>query len=755
MPQNVLSLAGGANRRSIALAAAIGALAGLAAIAAHFVFTVGFPQIVGEVVLGVCIVIIVASRRAQNIAQEKSMRLDAAVNHMSQGLLLFDANERLLLCNRRYIEMYGLSPEIVKPGITLRELLEYRFSTGTFSSDPEKYHADLLAARNHRQIIRNVTEHKDGRTILVINQPMADGGWVATHEDITQSTLAEKEARNAKAFLRTVIENVPATIVVKDAHTQQYILINRAAENFFGIAREAIIGKTARDIFPGDYIERIAEQDTTVIGTNRQLFLDEHPLTTPGNGTRIVTTRKLAIPGADGKPQYLLAVIDDVTERKRAEAKIAYMAHHDDLTGLPNRAAFTAHLEMTLEHAAKNDETFAVFCVDLDRFKGINDVFGHAIGDATLQEIANRLQSASEGAFLARLGGDEFTLIAASPKPMMIDALAERVMAAFDNDFEIQGQRLRVGLSIGVAIYPGDGADVATLLGNADAALYRAKAEGRGVIRFFAADLDLRLRERRALQQDLRLAIERGEFVLHYQPQVRIGGEITGFEALVRWQSPTRGLVPPGKFIPVAEESGLINALGEWILREACREAASWSKPLRIAVNLSPVQFTHGDLPALVHTVLLETGLSPNRLDLEITESVLVGDNTRAIATLRRVKAFGVQVSMDDFGTGYSSLSYLQSFPFDRIKIDQAFISNVERNAQSAAIVRAVIGLGRGLGLPVLAEGVENEAQLTFLRTEGCDEIQGFYFGAAEPIECYANAIGRRRPPHLRIAAAR
>ncbi|MBI4275190.1 MAG: EAL domain-containing protein, partial [Rhizobiales bacterium] len=277
----------------------------------------------------------------------------------------------------------------------------------------------------------------------------------------------------------------------------------------------------------------------------------------------------------------------------------------------------------------------------------------------------------------------------------------------------------------------------------------------RGTIRYFAADLDMRLRERRALQQDLRLAIERKEFILHYQPQARMGGEIVGFEALVRWESLTRGLVSPAKFIPVAEESGLIHALGEWILREACREAASWSKPLRIAINLSPMQFCQGDLTTLVHTILLETGLSPMRLDLEITESVLIGDHSRALTTLRRLKGLGVQISMDDFGTGYSSLSYLQSFPFDRIKIDQAFISNVERNAQSAAIVRAVIGLGRGLNLPILAEGVENEKQLAFLAREGCDEIQGFYYGAAEPIESYAEIIGRRRKPTLKLAASR
>jgi predicted signal transduction protein with EAL and GGDEF domain len=302
---------------------------------------------------------------------------------------------------------------------------------------------------------------------------------------------------------------------------------------------------------------------------------------------------------------------------------------------------------------------------------------------------------------------------------------------------------LRIKLTIGVAVFPTDGADAAMLMGNADAALYRAKAEARGSIRFFEAEMDQRLREQRALQQDLRTAIERNELVLHYQPQALIGGEVIGFEALVRWQHPTRGLVPPTMFIPVAEDNGLIISLGEWILREACREAATWPKPLQIAVNLSPVQFQYGDLVGLVHGVLLETGLASHRLELEITEGVLIGDFSRAVSILRRLKTLGVRIAMDDFGTGYSSLSYLQSFPFDKIKIDQAFITNVHQSPQSVAIIRAVIGLGRGLDLPVVAEGVENEAQLAFLSQEACDEVQGYLIGRPMPIERYAEMTGR------------
>ena len=372
------------------------------------------------------------------------------------------------------------------------------------------------------------------------------------------------------------------------------------------------------------------------------------------------------------------------------------------------------------------------------------------MGDALLTEVARRLKNVAGDAFLARLGGDEFTVIADGPQPVTAEALADQLLAVAADDLEINGQALRIGLSIGVAIYPTDGTDAASIVANADAALYRSKSEGRGIIRFFDADMDQRLRDRRALQHDLRSALSRNEFVLHYQPQALVGGEIIGFEALIRWHHPTRGLVPPGAFVPLAEENGLILELGQWIIREACREAASWQRPLQIAVNLSPVQFRHGDLAGIVHAALLETGLTANRLELEITEGVLIGDFSRALSILGRLKAMGVRISMDDFGTGYSSLSYLQAFPFDKIKIDQTFIANVDR-PQSAAIIRAIIGLGRGLDLPVVAEGVETKEQLAFLSGESCQEVQGFLIGKPRPISDYQDIIG---PADVRPAAS-
>src|SRR5262249_4281581 len=344
-----------------------------------------------------------------------------------------------------------------------------------------------------------------------------------------------------------------------------------------------------------------------------------------------------------------------------------HLAHHDTLTDLPNRAAFNHCLSHMLEEATKTRDPFALLSLDLDRFSEVNDVFGHVIGDALLREVSKRLNAAAEGAFLARVGADEFALIVPGDEPAAAATLAERVLAAVAEPFEIEDLRLQIGVTIGIAVYPTDGAGPAALISNADAALYRAKGGGRGSYRFFEAGMDQRLRERRAMVHDLRLAIERGELAVHYQPQARIDGAITGFEALVRWMHPVRGMVPPNEFIPVAEDSGLILPIGEWILREVCREAASWPKPLNVAVNLAPVQFKHGDLPGLVHSVLLESGLAPDRLELEITEGVLIDDLMRALAILRRLKLLGVCIAMDDFGTGYSSLSNLQSFPFDKL----------------------------------------------------------------------------------------
>ena len=790
---------------------------------------------------------------------------------------MFDANARLVVCNRRYLEMYSLSPNVVKPGCSLHQLIAHRVEIGSFeSSDPEQYIRDLRLAISQGKIVNKIVELTDGRTIMVSSRPTTDGGWVATHEDITERRKSERELERTRNFLNVVIENIPATILVKyandfrialinnageqlfgvsrdqiigrttrylssaveaefiegrdaealrshqkvfvndfDVHTPQngvrtvtskklaifnennipeyvlsviedvtdrkqaedalrhaqtfldtviehvpspilvrnaqdyrYLLVNRAAEDLLGIPREEIIGRTAEQVLPRGAAEIITAYDREFAESSERLFLSEDLLDTPMNGTRLVTMKRIAIRGNAGSASYLLDVVEDITERKEAESKIAYMASHDALTDLPNRAAFERRLALAIESIGESRQKFALMCMDLDRFKEVNDVFGHSVGDGLLREIAKRLAAAAEDNFLARLGGDVFmVIVAAGSQPEAAEAVAHRLIAAVAEELSVEAHLIRTCISIGVAICPNDGADANTLLANADAALYRAKADGRGSVRFFEADMDRQVRERHALQQDLRSAISAGQMAIHYQPQARIDGEVIGFEALVRWKHPKYGMIPPARFIPIAEESGLIIPIGQWILREACREAASWPRPLQIAINLSPAQFRHGDLPGTAHAVLLETGLAAHRLELEVTENVLIDDFSRALSVLRRLKSLGVRIAMDDFGTGYSSLSYLQSFPFDKIKIDKSFISRVRENAQSSAIVRAVINLARGLRLPVVAEGVETKDQLNFLSDEECDEIQGYFIGHPKPIYEYAEIVGR--PPAL------
>lgn len=432
-----------------------------------------------------------------------------------------------------------------------------------------------------------------------------------------------------------------------------------------------------------------------------------------------------------------VTALRDLTERRRAEASIHHLAHHDGLTGLPNRVLFRDRLEQAMAAARRSGRTVAMLCLDLDRFKAINDVFGHPMGDALLRQVTDRLrESLRETDTLARLGGDEFAVV--QPELAGLDRasnLARRLIAALTEPFVVEGHELWIGVSIGIAFFPGDADGPDQILKHADTALYRAKKDGRGTFRLFEPEMDARLRARLALEQDLRQAFADDRLELHYQPQADArSGEILGFEALLRWTHPVHGAIPPDQFVPVAEECGLMLPLGEWALRTACAAAADWPAPLRVAVNLSPAQFRHGDLPAMVESALGAAGLAPERLELEITEGVLLADTERTLDILERLKALGVRVSMDDFGTGYSSLSYLQCFPFDRIKIDRSFIQRAHAHPQAAAIVRAVIGLAHNMDMTVTAEGVETAAQLDMLRGERCHEVQGFLIGHPVPL---------------------
>ncbi len=720
---------------------------------------IGMALIIGMVIGGVvlvCVWLVGKKFREQNIQR------DIALSNMSQGLIMFNSAAQLVVCNDCYRQMYNFPLDLVKPGCSIFELLNYRVANGTFSADPEKYVGDLKATIAQGKTASQEVKTGDGRTISVVHQPIAGGGWVTTHEDVTEYKLAEEQLRRTQKFLDTVVEHVPVPILVKDmpssandARQCRYSLINRACEELFGVSRAQIIGKTVDEVYPKERAEFVIAEANNTLRSHQPTVVRDHEIHTSGNGTRFVSAKSIAVRGDDGKVQYLLTVLDDMTERRRTEQRIAHMAHYDHLTDLPNRAAFNECFAATLDRAAKSGEQFAILSVDVDHFKEANDSYGHAVGDALLREVARRMQAAAAGAFLARIGGDEFTLIVMDgAHPDAAAKLAERLVAAFEDEFEVEGCQLTLDATIGAAVYPTDGTDAKTLMINADVALYRAKAEARGSVLFFEPEMSVKLQERRALELDLRSAIERDELFLHYQPQKAMSGEVLGFEALVRWQCQKRGMVSPGVFIPIAEESNLIVEIGERVLREACREAASWPNPLTIAINISPIQFRQGDLPRFVHSVLLETGLAPARLELEITEGVLIDDFSRAVSILARLKSLGVRIALDDFGTGYSSLSYLHSFAFDKIKIDRAFIGDLESSRHSMAIVRAVIGLGHSLDVPILAEGVETDAQHAALVREGCDEVQGYLTGRPLPIADYAELVGHREMAQPKYAMA-
>jgi diguanylate cyclase (GGDEF)-like protein len=548
-----------------------------------------------------------ALENTQHNLQAHNSRFDAALNNMSQGLVMFDASERLVVCNRQYIKMYDLSPDVVQPGCTLLALIEHRAQRGHLIRDPARYRLDLLAGLSLRQREAYVVETADGREIAITDQPMANGGWVSTHEDIT--------------------------------------------------------------------------------------------------------------------------------ERRKADAKISHMALHDALTNLPNRLFFREQMEHRLAHLAR-DQQFAIFCLDLDGFKRVNDTLGHPIGDKLLREVADRMSGClGEGDTMARLGGDEFAILQGSVRqPGDAIALAARLFEVVSAPFDLDGVQVIVGVSIGIAIAPTDAADPDQLLKKADLALYRAKTDGRGIYRFFEPQMDALMQARHAMEVDLRKALLNGEFELHYQPLVNLDTQaISGFEALVRWNHPQRGRVPPMDFIPLAEETALILPIGEWVLRQACSDAVKWPSHIRVAVNLSPAQFKMHNLPLMVMGVLAKSGLPAHRLELEITEAVLLVDNASTLDVLHQLRSAGIRISMDDFGTGYSSLSYLRSFPFDKIKIDRSFVHDLASNVDSKAIIRAVAGLGSDLGMATTGEGVETQEELDYLRAEGCTEAQGYFLGRPKP----------------------
>ena len=541
-------------------------------------------------------------RQAQELEALEKQRLDVAVNNMAQGLILYDASERVVICNQQFTKMMGMSPQIVKPGCTFREVIAHRRETGSLTTDVEEYRTTFLrniAAGHHAPIVSTLS---DGRSIQVVGMGIEGGGWVAT--------------------------------------------------------------------------------------------------------------------------------VEDITERKRVETRIAHMAHYDALTDLPNRVLFRERLEQELKNLAQGRQ-LAVLYIDIDEFKRINDSLGHPVGDELLKAVAGRLCSCvADGDVVARLGGDEFAVIqTAIKRPADTMDLIARIYQAIREPYDCFGHLLTTDASIGIARAPQHGTDLDHLLKNADLAMYEAKADGRRTYRFFEPGMGARMHALRMLELDLRQAIADGGFEIVYQPLVSVGdGRVTGCEALLRWRHPLRGMISPAEFIPVAEDTGMINELGDWVLNKACSEAVSWPDDVRVAVNVSPVQFRNPAFSLKVAMALANSGLPARRLELEITEAVLIRDDDAALAMLYYLRELGVRIALDDFGTGYSSLSYLQRFPFDKIKIDRCFINQVAEPDGSACIVQAIVNIAAARHMTTTAEGVETEAQLAALRGLGCTEMQGYLY---------------------------
>ncbi len=560
----------------------------------------------------------------RRLALEKE-RLDTAINNMTQGLLLYDSDARIVLCNQRYLDMYELSPDVVRPGLHFRDLIAYRKRIGSFKGDVDEFCSNVLRNVALRKATHSIIETTDGRAIEIGNQPLKSGGWVATQEDIT--------------------------------------------------------------------------------------------------------------------------------ERRRAEKQIAHLAHYDALTDLPNRVLFRERLEKELERTRRGEQ-LAMLYIDIDEFKSVNDSLGHPVGDELLKAVASRLLGCiRETDFVARLGGDEFAIVQTGVRqPNDVMELVKRIYEAIRRPYECLGHHVATDASIGIALAPNDGTDLDQLLKSADLAMYGAKSDGRRTYRFFEPEMDARVKARRTLELDIRQAIVDRAFELHYQPVVNLqSGEVAGCEALLRWRHPVRGMIPPADFIPIAEETGLICEIGDWVLATACTEAANWPSTVRLAVNVSPVQFRSHAFALKVAEVLAATGLPASQLELEITEAVLIRDDDTALTLLEQLRALGVRIALDDFGTGYSSLSYLRRFPFDKIKIDRCFVDGITDADGSSAIVQAVINIANAQNMTTTAEGIETEPQREMLRELGCTEMQGFLFSRPRPVAEIRTMLSSG--PH-RVAAA-
>ncbi len=679
------------------------------------------------------------ARLAENADEQKRTndRFDAAINNMSQGLCLFDAERKLVISNRRFQEMYRLPGELVMPGTPLSRILQFYEDRGDVRD--VNLNQDMA---EYAQLIR--TAHKqdyapaDGRKILIQRNPLADGGWVATHEDVTEQKrserlLADKAAELAAINVRfdAALNNMSQGLCMFDAE-QKVVVSNARYGEIYHLSLD--------QIKPGTFLRQILEYRREK-GTNFAVDPDAYVKMNVKKASEVqelADGRVVAI-ARHGMPNGgWLTTHEEITERARDEKRIAFLAQHDMLTGLANRALFAEKLDDAAKRLRRHGTTFSVLMLDLDKFKNVNDTLGHPAGDQLLVEVAQRLRSSLRDTdVLARLGGDEFAIIQENEKNQTEGAiaLALRIIGLIEQPFGIGGHRVRVGTSIGIAFAPEHGADAEALLKKADVALYAAKTGGRNDFRVFQPELTEAVDIQKSLEGELHDAIARNEFELHYQPVIDAKtGCVCGAEAFVRWHHPSRGLLAPDQFLPLAESTGLMLPLGEWILQQACMDAATWPPHIRIAVNISAVQFSKGNLFDLILCALVDSGLSPERLDLEISDvSLLQKDQAAHLQTIRQVRNLGVSIVLDDCGAGYSSASYLTSFPFDKIKIDKSVTQGFASRRDCSAIVASVLALARGLDIATAAKGIETSAQFEALQAAGVDFGQGYLFGRPVP----------------------